>query len=193
MDPERRRGLEKPCHQIRGRLRARPSSVGSTGKRKTVALRQLNQMVPICLLRPPWSSRSEVWSQVCYSEMDFLLFQKKIIWLHDYITAKLWTLITKGICLLSAVCVLSKALFFFSTVGESCALLLLGTKWSLSVVSISVKRFTFICCCQQLQIDPIYVLFKADDDFLFRKMFFILHRPFLERWNDCSFTFTCLE
>lgn len=165
---------------------------------------QLNQMMPISLLRPPWSSRSELWFQVCYSEMDFLLFQK-IIWLHDYITAKLWTLIRRD---LSAVCVLSKDLFFFSTVGESCASLLLGDKVLELVCSLHLWEAFYLHLLLSALTDWCYLCtIQSRWRFLFQKIVFFftlfrqvkwlyfhfhLHRPTMiwgwkKRW--CSKTF----
>lgn len=150
-------------------------------------------MMPLCLLRPPWSRRSEVWFQVCCSEMEFLLFQKKIIWLHDYITAKLWPLITNGICLLSAVCVLSKELFFFSTVGESRASLLLGDKVLELVCSLhlcealcfhlllsAVTEWSNLCIIQSRWVSFSKMFFFSSTDPFFRRvkwLYFHFHLP----------------
>lgn len=126
--------------------------------------------------------------------MDFLLFQK-IIWLHDYITAKLWTLITNGICLLSAVCVLSKDLFFSSTVGESCASLLLGDKVLELVCSLHLwEAFHFHLLLSAVTDWSNLCIIQSRGRFFFSKKCFLSSTdPFLERWNDCIFTFTCLD
>lgn len=92
---------------------------------------------------------------------------------------------------LSAVCVLSKDLFFSSTVGESCASLLLGDKVLELVCSLHLwEAFHFhLLLSAVTDWSNLCIIQSRGRFFFFKKMFFILHRPFFREMKWLYFDF----
>lgn len=132
--------------------------------------------------------------------MDWLLFHMEIIWLQDYITAKLLTLVANRIQLLAVVSFLFTDLF---TVGEASGWLLLKTEWGVfSLVYIFVECFHFrssdiVSSCRLIQFRPQNLIFKADncENIFYREIVFNFHTSIKtykqtkkSRWNNFTFT-----